>query len=88
MRGGKIIFDVTTADGAWLRVDRTLDEIRSRFVEADTEEQFQAVGHLCRDALISLAHAVYDPLVILLSMESRPARRTRSACWRRTSPSS
>jgi hypothetical protein len=51
-----------TADGAWVRVDRTLDEVRTRLVEANTEEQFQAIGHLCREALISLAQAVYDPV--------------------------
>jgi hypothetical protein len=51
-----------SADAAWRRVDRTLDEVRARLVDADTEEQFQAVGLLCRDALISLAQAVYDPV--------------------------
>ena len=45
----------------WPRVDRTMDEIRSRLQEASTEEQFQAVGVLCREALISLAGSVYDP---------------------------
>jgi hypothetical protein len=50
----------TMDHGAWRRLDRTLDEIRTRFVGAKTEEQFQSVGHLCRDALISLAQAGYD----------------------------
>ena len=45
----------------WARVDRTVDEIRSRFAQARTEEQYQAVGLLCREALISAAQAVYDP---------------------------
>ena len=46
---------------SWPRVDRTLDEIRIRLRVASNEEQFQAVGVLCREALISLAGAVFDP---------------------------
>jgi hypothetical protein len=45
----------------WDRVDRNADELRRRFSEAVTEEQFQAVGLLCREALISTAQAVFDP---------------------------
>lgn len=44
----------------WPRVDRTVGEMRTRLAEARTEEQFQAIGLLCREALISLAQAVYD----------------------------
>ena len=45
----------------WPLVDRQLGEIRSRLQSASTEEQFQAVGLLCREALISLAQTVFDP---------------------------
>jgi hypothetical protein len=45
----------------WARVDRTVTEVRQRLASATTEEQFQAVGMLCRETLISLAQAVYDP---------------------------
>lgn len=45
----------------WAKVDRTLSEIRQRLERASTEEQFQAVGLLCREGLISLAQAVFDP---------------------------
>ena len=45
----------------WPKVDRTITEMRGRLATATTEEQFQAVGLLCREALISLAQAVYDP---------------------------
>ena len=45
----------------WERVDRTVDEMRARLAEANNEEQFQAVGLLGREALISLAQSVYDP---------------------------
>jgi hypothetical protein len=46
----------------WLKVDRALGEIRRRLADAETEEQFQAVGLLCRESLISLAQAVHDPV--------------------------
>src|ERR1035437_2275183 len=43
----------------WERVDRTVGEMRNRLAAAENEEQFQAVGLLCRDGLVSLAQAVY-----------------------------
>lgn len=43
----------------WSRVDRTVGEMRRRLMEADSEEELQAIGLLCREALISLAQAVY-----------------------------
>lgn len=45
----------------WPRVDRALGEMRTTLERANTEEQFQAVGLLCREILISLAQTVYDP---------------------------
>lgn len=45
----------------WPRVDRALGEIRRRLAEAQSEEQFQTVGVLCRETLISLAQTVYAP---------------------------
>jgi hypothetical protein len=58
----------TSRDGAqlfeepigWPRVDRGLAEVRRRLNESESEEQFQAVGLLCREVLISVAQAVYD----------------------------
>lgn len=44
----------------WPRVDRQIGELRLRLRDAVTEEQFQSVGHLCREALISVAQAVYE----------------------------
>lgn len=49
------------APTGWARVDRTIGEARTRLAGAKTEEQFQAVGLLCREALISLAQGVFDP---------------------------
>ena len=54
---GKMIFREPTG---WPLVDRQLGEIRKRLEEASTEEQYQAVGLLCRETMISLAQTVYD----------------------------
>ena len=53
--------EVAVEPTGWSRVDRGLDEARRRLEEASTEEQFQAVGLFCREVLISLAQAIYDP---------------------------
>jgi hypothetical protein len=45
----------------WPRVDRQMSEVRARLREATTEEQYQAIGLLCREALISVAQVVYIP---------------------------
>jgi AbiJ-like protein len=44
----------------WPRVDRQIGELRLRLRDAVSEEQFQSVGHLCRETLITVAQAVYD----------------------------
>jgi hypothetical protein len=43
----------------WLKVDRQIAEMRNRLSSAATEEQSQAVGLICREALISAAQVVY-----------------------------
>lgn len=45
----------------WERVDRSLGKAKSQFLAASTEEEWQAVGLLCREVLISLGQAVFDP---------------------------
>jgi hypothetical protein len=45
----------------WQKVDRQLQEVRLRLDTADSEEQYQAVGLLCREVLISVAQEVFDP---------------------------
>lgn len=44
----------------WERVDRGLDKMRLRLAIAQHEEDYQDVGLLAREVLISLAQAVYD----------------------------
>ena len=48
----------------WLLVDRQVAAVKDALSDAratDVEELYQVVGQLCRQALISLAQAVYDP---------------------------
>lgn len=45
----------------WSKVERSLEEANERLEQASTEEQYQTVGLLCRETLISLAEAVYNP---------------------------
>ena len=46
----------------WERVDRAMQEAKSRLLVAKTEEQFQAIGLLCREILISTGQAAFDPM--------------------------
>lgn len=45
----------------WNRVDRNVDKLKKQLEEAKNEEDFQSVGLLCREALISVAQEVYNP---------------------------
>ncbi|MCZ8355153.1 MAG: hypothetical protein O9340_10480 [Cyclobacteriaceae bacterium] len=44
----------------WERIERSISEIKVRLAEANSEEQYQVVGLLCRETIISLAQEVYD----------------------------
>lgn len=56
--GRAVVFEEPTG---WMKVDRQLQEMRLRLDTAGTEEQYQSVGLLCREALISVAQEVFDP---------------------------
>lgn len=43
----------------WNKVDRQLQEAKARLANAITEEQFQAVGLVCREVLISVAQEAH-----------------------------
>ena len=43
----------------WVRIERSIREIRKRLIEAENEEQFQAIGLICRETIISLAQEIY-----------------------------
>lgn len=58
----------------WARVDRGLDKVRKQLERAENEEDFQTVGLYCRETLISLAQAVYDPEIHLLVGGPKPSQ--------------
>lgn len=45
----------------WDKVDRALEKAKQQFKSAKHEEDYQSIGLLCREILISVAQAVYDP---------------------------
>ncbi|MHA3792651.1 hypothetical protein [Sphingomonas sp. YL-JM2C] len=47
----------------WERVDRALSKARTQLETASAEEDCLAIGLLCREVIISLAQAVYDPTI-------------------------
>lgn len=47
----------------WERVDRALTKARAQFELASAEEDYQAIGLLCREVIISVAQAVFDPAI-------------------------
>ncbi len=53
--------DIFEEPTGWQKVDRQLQEVRMCLDAADSEEQCQAVGLLCREVLISVSQAVFDP---------------------------
>jgi hypothetical protein len=44
----------------WERIDRTVQKARANLASASNEEDFQAVGLLCREVLITLGQEVWD----------------------------
>ncbi len=53
----------TREASGWERVDRALSKARAQLGLASAAEDFQQIGLLCREVLISLGQAVYDPLL-------------------------
>ncbi len=47
----------------WERIERTLTKIKRDSHSAQNEEEFQIIGLLCRDVIISLAQSVYNPII-------------------------
>jgi hypothetical protein len=54
------LISVTVDLKDWERIERSINEIQLRQKEAKTEEQFQIVGLLCRETIITLAQAVFN----------------------------
>ena len=45
----------------WERVDRNWLKIKKLMEDANDEEDFQAIGHQCREIMISVAQVIYNP---------------------------
>ncbi len=67
---GRPVFRAVRVDGravvfpeptGWSKVDRQIQQARSLLISAKNEEDFQAVGLLCREVLISVAEHCFDP---------------------------
>lgn len=58
----------------WERVDRAIEKMRLQLSSAQHEEDYQQVGLLAREVLISTAQAVYDPIVHSSSNEEVPSQ--------------
>jgi hypothetical protein len=52
--------DLEPAETGWVRVDDQLGQLRERYAVARTEEDFQAIGLLCRDLFRSLSEATFE----------------------------
>lgn len=44
----------------WERIDRTVRKTIAQLKQASNEEEFQAIGLLCRETIISIAQAIYN----------------------------
>jgi hypothetical protein len=53
-------FATPFAPTGWERIDRTVQRARDQLVRATAEEEFQIIGLLCREVLISLGQQVWD----------------------------
>ena len=53
------VFDQNSEPTGWVRVDRSIEEMKARYKAADTEEKYQAIGMLGRETLISIAQQVF-----------------------------
>lgn len=51
---------MTNAETDWSRLNRVVEQMTTRLDAAQFEEDFQSIGHLAREAFISLGQAVYD----------------------------
>ncbi|MEZ0486079.1 hypothetical protein [Fibrella aquatica] len=54
------ILNISVNMTGWERVERSISEVKNQLKSASNEEQFQAIGLLCRETIISIAQAIYD----------------------------
>ena len=58
----------------WEKVDRQVSEMRDQLARAESEEGYQAVGHLGREVMISLGQAVIDPAEAVSEDSQAPSK--------------
>jgi hypothetical protein len=58
--GQKDMLNISVNLTGWDRIERGLNEIKDRIKIAKNEEQYQAIGLLCRETIISLGQAIFD----------------------------
>ncbi|QAB14951.1 hypothetical protein [Hydrogenovibrio thermophilus] len=79
----KVINPVFEEPTGWGRVDRSVGEIKLRLTQASTEEQYQAIGLLCRETLISIAQEVFieevHPILDGVTVSKTDAKRMLEA---------
>lgn len=67
----------------WERIERSIQEIKTRQSDAKKEEQFQVVGLLCRETIITLAQAVFNadkhPILDNVKVSKTDAKRMLEA---------
>ena len=61
LKGRRETMSATPIQTGWEKVDRHIKAAQDRLKDATFEEEFQQVGLLCREALISVAQALFDP---------------------------
>ena len=57
----------------WERIDRTSASIKTTYLNASNEEEFQTIGLLCRETLISLATEIYNEDLHLCYCDTQPS---------------
>ena len=53
------LLNITVNLMGWERIDRSVKEIMIRLKQSSTEEQFQTIGLLCRETIITLAQSIF-----------------------------
>lgn len=75
--------NVTVDLTGWERIERSVQEIKTRQTEATKEEHFQVIGLLCRETIITLAQSVFDkdkhPILDDVKVSSTDAKRMLEA---------
>lgn len=77
------LLEVSVDLTGWDRIDRAVKEIKVRLQQSTNEEQFQTVGLLCRETIISIGQAIFDkekhPILDGVNVSKTDAKRMLDA---------